>query len=59
MIIYMAKTDDSDFIYKYVVIGEAGVGKTSLVRQFIHNEYNDYYNTTYLYIKSESSVFAI
>ena len=42
----MTKTNDSDFIYKYVVIGEAGVGKTSLVRQFIYNEYHDNYNTT-------------
>ena len=30
-----------DYIYKYVVIGEAGVGKTSLTRQYVFNDYND------------------
>ena len=35
-----------DYIYKYVVIGEAGVGKTSLTRQYVFNDYNDNYNTT-------------
>ena len=35
-----------DYIYKYVVIGEAGVGKTSLARQYVYNDYNDNYNTT-------------
>ena len=35
-----------DYIYKYVVIGEAGVGKTSLARQFVFNDYSDNYNTT-------------
>jgi len=35
-----------DYIYKYVVIGEAGVGKTSLARQYVYNNYNDHYNTT-------------
>ena len=35
-----------DYIYKYVVIGEAGVGKTSIARQFIFNDYSDRYNTT-------------
>lgn len=37
---------DCDYIYKYVVIGEAGVGKTSLVRQYVYNDYADNYNTT-------------
>ena len=35
-----------DYIYKYVVIGEAGVGKTSIARQFIFNDYSHRYNTT-------------
>jgi small GTP-binding protein len=35
-----------DYIYKYVVIGEAGVGKTSIARQFIFNDYSNRYNTT-------------
>lgn len=35
-----------DYIYKYVVIGEAGVGKTSIARQFIFNDYTHRYNTT-------------
>lgn len=37
---------ECDYIYKYVVIGEAGVGKTSLVRQYVYNDYGDNYNTT-------------
>ena len=37
---------DCDYIYKYVVIGEAGVGKTSIVRQYVYNDYGDNYNTT-------------
>lgn len=49
MLIYMAKKTtnmECDYIYKYVVIGEAGVGKTSLVRQYVYNNYGDNYNTT-------------
>lgn len=35
-----------DYVFKYVVIGEAGVGKTSIARQFVLNDYIDRYNTT-------------
>ena len=28
------------------MIGEAGVGKTSIVRQYVYNDYGDNYNTT-------------
>ena len=49
MLFYMTKkitNVECDYIYKYVVIGEAGVGKTSLVRQYVYNDYGDNYNTT-------------
>lgn len=35
-----------DYIYKYVIIGEAGVGKTSIARQYVYDDYSDNYNTT-------------
>ena len=40
------KNTHFDYIYKYVIIGESGVGKTSLARQYVYNDYNDNYNTT-------------
>jgi Ras-related protein Rab-1A len=49
MLFYMNKkitNIECDYIYKYVVIGEAGVGKTSIVRQYVYNDYGDNYNTT-------------
>ena len=28
-------------MYKFVIIGASGVGKTCIIRRYIHNEYNE------------------
>jgi len=37
---------DSDFKYKVVMLGDIGVGKTSLVKRFVHDIFDDLYLTT-------------
>ncbi len=31
---------DHDFLYKIVVIGSSGVGKTNILKRFTHNEFD-------------------
>ena len=36
--------------YKIVLVGDAGTGKTSIINRFIHDEFEDTYEVTHLYI---------
>ncbi|CAF0922200.1 unnamed protein product [Brachionus calyciflorus] len=36
----MAKNDDYDYLYKVVLIGDSGVGKSNLLTRFTKNEFN-------------------
>jgi len=38
--------DNEDIIYKLVLVGEGGVGKTSLIKQFVYSKYDDKYIKT-------------
>jgi len=40
----MSKKEDT--IYKIILVGEGGVGKTSLVKRFVHNKFDDKYLKT-------------
>jgi small GTP-binding protein len=42
----MQMTEDKEIIKKICVIGEAAVGKTSLIRRFVHDKYEDRYIAT-------------
>ena len=35
-----------DYVFKFIVIGSAGVGKTALISRFVENQYFDFYNPT-------------
>merc|ERR1711907_378507 len=36
----MSKDDEYDFLYKVVLIGDSGVGKSNLLSRFTRNEFN-------------------
>jgi len=35
-----------DYVFKFIIIGSAGVGKTALISRFVENQYFDFYNPT-------------
>lgn len=37
---------DFDYIFKYIIIGNSGVGKSCIVNRFINNEYTDELEST-------------
>jgi GTPase SAR1 family protein len=37
---------DFDYIFKYIVIGNSGVGKSCIVNRFVSDEYNDEIEST-------------
>ena len=39
-------TLDSPLLFKLIIVGEAGVGKTCLLHQYTHNEFKSEYNVT-------------
>ncbi|XP_018496124.1 ras-related protein Rab-32 [Galendromus occidentalis] len=38
--------DPRDFLYKVLVIGELGTGKTSIIRRYVHKAYSEHYRAT-------------
>ena len=36
----MKNSDDYDFLFKIVLIGDSGVGKTNILYRFTRNEFN-------------------
>ena len=39
-------TDKKEHLYKILVIGELGTGKTSLIKRYVHNLYSPNYRAT-------------
>lgn len=39
-------SSDYDYLFKILLIGDSGVGKSSLMRKYINNEYNESYIST-------------
>lgn len=37
---------ESPLLFKIIIVGEAGVGKTCLLHQYTHSEYKTEYNVT-------------
>jgi GTPase SAR1 family protein len=37
---------DFDYIFKYIIIGNSGVGKSCIVNRFLTNEYSDELEST-------------
>lgn len=42
----MKNSDDYDFLFKIVLIGDSGVGKTNILYRFTRNEFNMESKTT-------------
>lgn len=42
----MAQSDDYDYLYKIVLVGDSGVGKSNLLTRFTKNEFNSKSSTT-------------
>ena len=38
--------DFRDHLYKVLVIGELGTGKTSIIRRYVHRAYSEHYRAT-------------
>ncbi len=41
-----ASGDKKEYLYKILVIGELGTGKTSLIKRYVHNLYSPNYRAT-------------
>ncbi len=42
----MSQSENLDFLFKVVIIGDAGVGKTNILQRFINNKFSDDYQCT-------------
>lgn len=49
--------DKKEHLYKILVIGELGTGKTSLIKRYVHNLYSPNYRATVSIIYSQSEIF--
>lgn len=38
--------DFTDLLYKILVVGDAGVGKTSIIKKYVNDTFNEHYRTT-------------
>ena len=38
--------NESEFLYKFIIIGDQSVGKTSILSRFISNNFTDFYHET-------------
>jgi hypothetical protein len=41
-----AAPDGSEFLLKILVLGESGVGKTAIIRRYVHNQFSQGYKAT-------------
>jgi Ras-related protein Rab-32 len=41
-----AANDGDELLLKILVIGESGVGKTAIVRRYVHNQFSQGYKAT-------------
>lgn len=45
-------SDPSDYVFKFVIIGDSGVGKSCVIHHFIHNKCKQ---NTYILVKKETT----
>lgn len=39
----MANKQEREYLYKILVVGEVGVGKTSIIRRYVHGVFSQFY----------------
>ncbi len=39
----MSQSENLDYLFKVVIIGDAGVGKTNILQRFINNKFSNEY----------------
>merc|ERR1711991_1013224 len=42
----MAESDVTEYLYKVLVVGDIGTGKTSIIKRFVHNIFSMHYKST-------------
>lgn len=42
--------DKNEYLFKILVIGDIGTGKTSIIKRYVHNFFSEHYRATVIYI---------
>lgn len=46
----MSDADKTEYLFKILVIGDIGTGKTSLIKRYVHNFFSEHYRATVRFV---------